>query len=239
MSLQQIAEKIGISKSFLQMILDRKRHLSIDKLSKVAKAFKMDRAEKNYFIFLACKNLVASPDMNEFFGDILSVMKAGKGLHYPSLEEELANQKIFESSLKMILRSLPRFKNYQDDPKWIQKQLSGKKYTLDEIKQALAENKEVPLHSNAPQGDFNPRAEFQRFKIGLRAAADMCEAPELYKPLQSYMCSHSFDAENEQKAFDLFVELRGKLKELSDQSKDPISVLFVSNNLFCVANKVD
>lgn len=237
MSLEVVADSIGISKSFFKMILDQERHISIDKLSGVARAFNMDRNERNYFIFLACKNLVEDPNMDEFFGNILRVLKAQKGADFHNFEEDLISRNVFESSLKMTLTSLKRFKDFQDDPQWVQKQLADKTISVEEIEKAQQELKAAAPAIENLQGRSVPTGHFLEMSVGLNLVAKACATPEIYKPVQFHMCSLSFDEENEKKAFQLFSEFQNKLKELSTQSQDPISVLFISNNMICVANK--
>lgn len=240
MSLEMIAKKIGISRSFLKMIMDKQRHISIDKLASVAKAFKMDRHEKNYFIFLACKALVKDSDTEDFFGNILRVLRAQEGAAFPTFEEEAVNDVVFADSLNMVLGSLKRFSSFQDNPKWMSQQLCDKGISIQKIGSARQALKEVDTKGDFVQGKSGPGDHsFQKGKVGLKMAASALETPEVFRPIQFYMCSLAFDLERERQAFQLFLDLRDKLKELSAQSVDPTSVLFISNNMFCVANKSD
>jgi hypothetical protein len=234
-SLEGVASRIGISKSFLKMVIDKERHLAVDKLTKVSKVFGMSADEKNYFIFLALKTIVNDKDMEDFFNNLLLTLKAQQGVRFPNIAEELRSIQTFESSLTMILSSLARFDSFKDDPEWVAKQLNNKKISPEEIQSALQKSSADKTFVNGQGPPSENR--WQPFKVGFKQMLDVVEDPYAFRPFQMYMCALAFDEANEAKAFELFLELREKLKALAAQSVNPNSVLFVNNGLACVAMK--
>ncbi|WP_413289681.1 TIGR02147 family protein [Bdellovibrio sp. HCB337] len=239
MSLQKIADKIGISKSFLKMVMDQQRHISVENMRKVAEAFNMDSRQKTYFYFLVLENLMTDKAMKSFFANLLSMIRSLEHLPLPDLNDLVKNDFVFDSSLHMIIKSLHRFPSFKNEANWVQQQLSVKGVKIHEIEQVLAQFSQSStvanefVHGQALTGTEG----FERYKIGLKLAAQATEDATTYKPLRFEMMSLSFDRDSEQKAFEAFNEFRNKLVELSKGTTSPNSVIFVSNNMFCVANE--
>jgi uncharacterized protein (TIGR02147 family) len=56
-SLQFCADKLNVSKTFVKLVLDKKRHFSIDTIPSLWELFKLDPKERLYFTFLFCKTI--------------------------------------------------------------------------------------------------------------------------------------------------------------------------------------
>ncbi|WP_374073665.1 TIGR02147 family protein [Bdellovibrio bacteriovorus] len=239
MSLEFLAKKIGISKSFLKMVLDGERHLSMDKLVSVVKAFEMSRDEKSFFIFLACKNMVDDKDMNSFFGNLLKILSTHKGAYFPTPEEIKVDRTVYASSLSMIIQTMRQLDGYQEDAVWIKKHLKDQKISLKEIQEVLANLKQNEVTNSRPQGVLYPTYDgFMRTRVGLKLASEVCAAPLTYRPLKSFMVTYTLDNESHDKAFEIFTEMHDKLEALEQRCKKPTMVLFASNNMFTVADTI-
>ncbi|MBO9667942.1 MAG: TIGR02147 family protein [Bdellovibrio sp.] len=70
-SFEFISSKIGTSRSYLKNIMDGRRHLSIDKISAVGKAFKLDKSEMDYFSVLVLKDICEEPLLKDLLKEIL------------------------------------------------------------------------------------------------------------------------------------------------------------------------
>lgn len=236
LSLEYLAKKIGISKSFLKMVLDGDRHISLDKLAAVAETFEMKRDEKNYFIFLACRNSVDDKEMGTFFDGILKTLATRKGSYFPNVEELRVNNAIFNSSLSMTMQNMRQLEGYQEDPAWIKKYLKDPKVTLKDIEQVLETFKKNDIAPGSVDAVLSPTDDFTVARVGLRLAADVVADPHKFKPMKYYMCAYRFDEEKQKKAFQLFTEFHEKLRQMNDECKKATMVVFVSDNIFTVAD---
>jgi uncharacterized protein (TIGR02147 family) len=70
-SFQIFAKKLGVSKSYLKMVVDKKRHISIDRVFAVSRYFKLSDIENQYFIFLFLMNTTKDKSARNFFNVIL------------------------------------------------------------------------------------------------------------------------------------------------------------------------
>jgi AraC-like DNA-binding protein len=233
-SLQSVADKIGISKSYLKMIMDQERHLSMEKISIFAKIFKFNNQEKNFFYFLYLENQIQDPELKTLFLNMQRLSPNISDFSSMEIAQQISNKITFKSALHMILSSIKRFSNFKKDSAWVARQLHDKTITDDEVTSALKDmenttNDFVQWHALTP--------DFSMYNIGLKMAEKSLGQPTVFKPCQFYMMSLSLDLESERIAFKEFVALKEKLIDLSNKAKDPSSVIYVSNNMFCVADK--
>ncbi|WII73932.1 TIGR02147 family protein [Bdellovibrio sp. 22V] len=237
MSLEFLAKKIGISKSFMKMVLDGERHLAIDKLANVAKAFELSRSEKSYFVFMACQNMMEDKEMSSFFEDILKILRIHQGAYFPSAEEIKVERSVYASALSMTIQTMRLLPEYQDDAHWIKEQLMDPKVTLKEIEEVLASLQKNEVAPENFQGVLYPSQDgFMRVRMGLKLAAEMCAAPKTFMPAKAFMCTYTLDDQTEKKAFEIFSDMHDRLEALEKNTKTPTMVLFASDTLFCVAD---
>lgn len=75
-SFQMMASKLGTTKSYLKLVIDKKRQISLEKVVPTCKLFKLSDFERQYFIFLYLKNTVQDQGVKIFFEHILKSYEA-------------------------------------------------------------------------------------------------------------------------------------------------------------------
>jgi len=69
-SYQSFANKFGTSKSYLKLVVDKKRHIHMDKISSLCDFFGFNSFEREFFLFLFLKNVSEDPWVRDFFTSI-------------------------------------------------------------------------------------------------------------------------------------------------------------------------
>ena len=67
---QSFANHAGTAKSYLKLVIEKERHVSLDKISVVSSFFKFSDFEKQCFTYLVIKNTCKDPEIETHF-DIL------------------------------------------------------------------------------------------------------------------------------------------------------------------------
>ncbi|QDK36365.1 TIGR02147 family protein [Bdellovibrio sp. NC01] len=237
-TLQLIAEEIGISKSFFKMVMDQERHLSLDKLSGAAKAFRMGKDEKNYFVFLACKNTVDDKDMTYFFDTLLKIISGQKGASFPSADQIKVDEAVFNNSLNTIVQTMSQLEGYQKDPEWIQAQLRNQNISKADVAKSLKTLKD----SDVPEGHVETAAtteeSFARGRVGLKLASEAFGEPATYRPIRYFNMTYAVDEASRKELFKLFSDFHDKAEALGKKSKSPTSIVYSSCSMFTVADTV-
>ena len=66
-SLQFCANQLGVSKSYVKLVFDRKRHITLQSLPLYTKLFKLTAKEKMYLSFLFCSTLATNEVLRKHF----------------------------------------------------------------------------------------------------------------------------------------------------------------------------
>jgi uncharacterized protein (TIGR02147 family) len=74
-SVNACARKAGISKSLLQFVFKKERHLSLDRIPLMARTLKLTSDETSFLCFLACKNVSRSPEIKDLFDSMLNRLR--------------------------------------------------------------------------------------------------------------------------------------------------------------------
>lgn len=256
-SFENIARKIKTTKSYLKLIADKKRHTSIEKVMPLCDLFELNDFEKQFFIFLFLKNTAKNPEIKEFFASILCSYAASKKFIDPVTKNQAAlewsdEQKyIYRNWIYMAIPNLVRREDYQHDVKWIQNKLgSPKVLSIESIKNclnSLIENGRLyqsngTWQMNLPGNIDHLRPtdveEFQRFKTGLSRtslALDFKGKSNLHRPSRFQMYCIGITEIEQKELVQIYDELDRKLVELTAKCSNPERIMFVSNNIFSVA----
>lgn len=251
-SLESMARRIGVSKSFFRFVLIGKRHLMLDILPKISKAFGLERAEYQALIYMVCRDTCRDKEASDFFQNILAGMKDKGVLSY--LKENLETDKsdgLFGNWLSMVIHSLAKQSKFKADVEWIKSRLANKNITSEKINEALNYLIESKSLVRDKQGHwktagfvFNkPEANvldgFKIYQVGLSAMKPVTEMPELYRPVSFHMMTLSFDEKNVARTGEILSECRNALIALSQETKDPTHVVFLSLNSACLAKPAE
>lgn len=144
-SYQHFANKIKSSKSYLKLVVEKKRHISLNKIIRISEYFKLSDFEKQYFIFLFLKCTVKDDEIKEFFDTILAQYSGSYSqdevhrsdqLKQSSPEktieknnntiQQVANNNfIFRSWINLAIMGLARLPGYKHEADWIHEMLGG------------------------------------------------------------------------------------------------------------------
>lgn len=255
-SFQLISSKLGTTKSYLKLVVDKKRQISLEKVVPICKLFKLTDFELQYFIFLYLKNIVKDQVVKTFFEHILKSYRAYE--REPPRHESSTVVKddinyLFRNWVSMAIMGLADFHNYEHTPEWIQKMLGGPQIiSLLQVRRSmdmLVEKKFLIREKSAwrPQtnrfvSDLEPFdiEDFQRFKIGLNRAAlslDYVGKSMLHRPSRYQMHYLTLDEQSLEKVMKLYDQFEKKIIKISHQVEKANRVVFVSNNIFCVSEE--
>lgn len=247
-SLESMARKVGISKTYLRYILAGKRHSTLDLVPKLAKAMRLERSEHQALIYMVCRDTCQDQEAHSFFKDVLA------NLAHPVFKGDLKelfdrdnSQPVFKTSLAMVIHSLSKQKGFRPEVNWIRHRLNADHFTNDEIQSCV--NRLVKTQSivQSDDGRWKPAAfaygtpgtsaldGYRVYQVGLKVMESVTETPERYKPITFQMMSLSFDDENLDQVVPLVHACRDSLIKLSQTTKDPSYVVFVSLNTACLA----
>lgn len=242
-SLQSCAKRAKISKSLLQFLLQKKRHISLDKIPDIARCLKLNLDEE-YFVYLQlCKNSSRNPVVQAHFEKIMDRIRH----EYVVLDEELTafssdNEKpLYLNSLLMILRSLVRLPDFQEDAKWIAANAHIPWADEGQIQSALDELEKKGFATRDSAGRLQPKEETlwrpdpydptgqSVSTVSAETVARFMKFPQLYRPSVYSTSSLSFDEENLLAVEKLMIEMHHKLMALSAASKRPTAVAYIGN----------
>lgn len=253
-SYQHVANRLGTTKSYLKLVVDKKRQMSLNKVIPLCEYFKLSDFERQYFIFLYMKNTVKNAEIREFFNSILHSYLAFNRIKshiQPSISQKASQTYVFRNWIVMAILSLARFGNYRHEAEWIQSKLGGPDIiSLDEIKLAMAQvEKEKSIVSTAKGwarseevfvSPVNPSdiEDNQRFKIGLGRAAtaiDWKGKSGLHRPNRFQMYAIDLAEPEVKELINLCDEFEEKIVALAKKTKNPQKVMFISNNVFSIS----
>lgn len=252
-TLQACATRSGLSKSHIQFLLKKERHITLDKFPTLAKTLKIN-SEEEYFVYLMiCKNSSKNMTVQNHFEDIMKrirhqnikVETTGKTTEKTTHEHN--SGEIYKDGISMLLKSLVRLDSFVEDPAWIKNTLDIESLSIEKINILLKHLEEIKAVKRGPTGKFfatdhnifrpdpyDPNG----FDIYSRAAefvASLMKKPHKYSPSVYSSMSLAMDEENLLKTEKLMIETHHKLCELAKSSKSPTSVAFIGNFFMTVA----
>lgn len=245
---QYCATKLGTNKVYLKHVIERRRHITLEKLPAIAKLFRLTDFELQYFVFLFLKNTTANKSISGYFESILFSLRQRKryaGEYSGRTQAPVESEILFTSWLSMVVHSLARFPDFKPDPIWISEKLSSSKATPDAIRPVLKRllDHKMIIEENGKYrpGEFVFREanyfdldQFKIYRVGLAKALDALDHIADVHPRHFHMMSVGLDEPNAEKAIELMKNLRDQIITLSKTTQTPTKVFFVSNNFFAV-----
>lgn len=250
-SFQYCAQKLSTSRSYLKLVVDKKRHVSMDKLSQICNLFKIEDLEKRYLLILFLKNTSSEKSLLKTFTDILTTMKHdfNRDVDYKKHISDSKELIIYQGWLRLALHSLVRIKDFKMDPKWIWEVLKKPKYvsveniqeTLDEmieekliIKDDKSERWEPSEFITSTPSSFSLKP-FDSFKIGLERTLELIDDIDNHKPRNFNMLLLALsDGEIERLHKKLF-ELRDFAISISKSAEPKKNVVLANFNFATLA----
>lgn len=257
-SYQMFAMKTKTAKSYLKLVTEKKRHISVDKVFRVCDFFDLNDFEKQYFLFLFLRDVSKEAEARAFFQTVLSAFKAHGTRRTKTAELHSITSSLKDSSLVMrnwialAILGLAKFKNFDPDPHWIQEKLGGAKVlNLGEIRQTLKELEEhqflvwqegklkraddVKFFDDLP---FDVEG-YEQFQTGLHRtslALKLRGKTTVHRPNRHQLYCLSLSRENLKELTRLYDEFETKFRELSQKPQEQEVLAFISNNVFALSN---
>ncbi len=251
LSLQACAQRSGLSKSHLQFLFKKERHITLDKFPGLAKALKLTSEEEYFTYLMICKNSSQNEYVKTHFENIMRRIRN----QYVSIELEdpisTSNQSIekelYEDILYMILQSMVRLEDFKEDSKWIIESLPLEDLTEEKVISGLRFLEKVGAIERNKNGKlvakeylvFRPDPyDPKGFNVYTKAAeytADLMQNPYKYSPSVYSSMALAMDEENLSKAEKLMIETHHRLCHLAQDSKKPTATIYIANFLITMA----
>jgi len=248
-SLLACSKRSKISKSLLQFLFLKKRHISLDKFPDLAKTLKLTSDEEYFVYLLICKNSNSNPTIKNHFEQILSRIRHSYvqvDNSAPPLETK-SSKSLYQNYLLMVLQALTRLEGFQENTKWILENLNIKNLNAETIEKCLEElEKENYLHRDennkltAPEktlwkpDPFDPSG-FSVYQRAAESIAELLKHAEIYKPAVYMAMTLSMDEKNLLAAEKYMIEVHHQLNKFAKDSVNPTSVVYSGNFLLTLA----
>lgn len=248
-SLQNCAKRSELSKSLLQFLFTKQRHISLDRLPALAKTLKLTPDEE-YFVYLkVCRDASQNPTIQQHFESILDKVRhqyITTTIQGP-VQAGPSEKSLYQNHMLQVLRTLARLDGFKEDPKWILEQLFIKGVTEKEITSTLKELEELGyLYRDqdsklvaTPETVWRPDPyDPTGMNVYTRAAASIAELmkyPASFRPSVYMEMSLAFDEENLLKAEKFMIEVHHRLSAMAAESKNPTAAAHIGNFFLTLA----
>jgi uncharacterized protein (TIGR02147 family) len=248
-SLLACSQRSKISKSFLQFLFLKKRHISLDKFPALAKTLKLNSEEEYFVYLLICKNSSTNPTIQNHFELILSRIRHSV-VEVPSSAPPLSTKSeksLYQNYLLMVLQTLTRLEGFQEDPEWIKEKLNIKNLDQKRIENSLADlekknylfrdiNKKLKADPTTlwRPDPFDPSG-YSVYRHAAESIAELLKHAEIYKPAVYMAMSLAMDEKNLIAAEKYMIEVHHKLNDFAKASVQPTSVVYIGNFLLTLA----
>ncbi len=154
-SYEYCAKRLKTTRGYLSLVLKKKRHISPDRITQLAKLFEFTRFEKQYFIFLVFRALTKDPELIEYFDASLDALRFRQDAVTPAPAEssDLSLTSVYSRMLGCWSVD-PRFRG---DPAWQQQNLRrALRPGVEPLAKALAEAQHRGFVVRQKDGSFRP-----------------------------------------------------------------------------------
>jgi uncharacterized protein (TIGR02147 family) len=252
-SLEYIAKRISITKGFLNLVMKKKRHLSVDSIFKVTNFFKLNQLEFQFLFFQILFHTTKEKEAKTYFQSIVKSYKfyfkktKGADISAPPHQLELDEKTLVNQDwVAAAIHSLSDFKGFKMDPDWIHERLGGDlvlsrsqavegikkvQYLIDEGRIALGKDDLKDVHP----ADIN---DHRRFITGLRRvekAIDLRGKTALHRPSRYQLYTLSLSEEEIRKVIGLYEKFEKDILEIASQSTKRDRLILLSNNIIPIS----
>jgi uncharacterized protein (TIGR02147 family) len=247
--------KIGVTKSYLKLVIDKKSHVRFDKIFAISDFFKLTEFERQYIAFLVLENTTKTKDGRAFFKSILKSYalrkKKNAPISTPSKLQDNCRDWVRLAILELVWR-----KDYKQEVDWIQQILGGASIvSASQIKNALQglvqdgflflqagkwQTKNFANYERAePWDDEAGQAMVREGLSRALLAVENLSRSELHNPCRYHQYCLGLSQKNVQKLMDMMDEFEEKIKTLGAEIQTVDRVVFISNNSFCISKITD
>lgn len=251
-SYQYCALKLDVSSSYLKLVFNKTRHISLEKLSELSEFFGLDLFEKQWithlFLYTTCEDLELKKYFKTVVASCLAYQSQSRDKTDTAFEKKFENQ-IFSNWLLMTIYNFVDVVDFTWNADWIFDRLvqleNVKKSDISDAMKKLLDLNFLTLESqnkikknlSNDQKHIYPwdLEDFSRFKLGQYksvGAVDLLLKGEMPSPGRFQMAAFHVNDEDALKICQMYDELENEIRKISLASKNPSRVLMSSNNLF-------
>lgn len=244
-SFQWLGNKLEVSKTFVKLLLSKKRHIDLERVPQLSQVFKLTREEENYLTLLICKGRTEKTKIGDFFKVALSAMESH--FRYPSPVAASSGPGVYDffySPLAVVIHALSEAKGFEPSVEWIKERISLPNTSEADIHNALTSllkfgfiyksregwRKREYIFSSPVAGDIDGA---RIFVNTLSRVGSWMAEPEKVRPNNYYLMAIPCDEKGLQEVKTEFMKLRDRLIEISQRSQPVENVLFLANCLLC------
>lgn len=248
-SLQACASRAKISKSLLQFIFTKKRHIGLDKIPGLAKSLKLTSDEEYFVCLMVCKSVSRNAEIQSHFEGILNRLRHQyvKVAAAEPVNSRSNDKRLYESHLMMNMQTLIRLPDFQEDIGWIRRALQIPdldetviRAVLDElVRSGFVERGEDGRLVANPESLWRPDpfdpSGHSVYRAAAQSVADLLTTKGAFRPSVYMSMSLAMDEKNLLEAEKFMIEVHHKLFALSKASVHPTAVAFIGNFMLTVA----
>jgi uncharacterized protein (TIGR02147 family) len=242
-SFSYCATKLNTSTPYLKHVMSGKRHIGIDKISKLKDLFGLNSFEARYLLFLFLFETGNDPDLKTYFYDTLRVLRGQESTlaALETLKPQEGSPRRLGNWLPMAIHELPRVSGFKNDSRWISDHLVDKPSEPD-VEEALnllledGDLVETEKGLERVEREHTPNPEgfesFQLYKVALTKSAEVIDALPRHKDAQFYSGCLAVDEAGLRRMFDTLDQFAKELRTVSNSCPSPTRVVMLSFNLF-------
>ena len=256
-SYQYCAIKLDVSRSYLKLVFNKDRHISLDKLSALSDFFKISLFERQWVTHLFLLNTCSNVEMRQYFKTVVDSFLSSQSRDRENVDQFLdtkSQNSIFTNWLMMVIYNMIGTVDFKWDSDWIFNkvikleniQLSDVELTMKglislKLVEVLADGAVEKKRSTDPS-HVNPWdvEEFSRFKLGhvkSIQAVELLLRGKMPSPGRFQMAAFHVNEDDILAICKLYDDLEVKIRDIALASKQPTRVLMSSNSLFSLTQK--
>jgi hypothetical protein len=235
---QLLARKTRTNTSYFKHVFDERRHISLDKISIISKAFELTPPELRIFTVMVVRELVTDLETREYFAEVLAALQSqttNLAGFIKQSEGKFVVSSVLTDWLSTAIAEMSRFKDFKNSITWIKHRLiDGEKITEKEIRLALDKN-ETQGHSGEKSyylaNAFTPES-FLSFRPAFEKTWEVLGDPARYRACQFTVGTFAVNSEDQKRIFQLFTKFRDEALEIGAKSRNPVALLSLTGGLF-------
>ena len=254
-SFQSFASKTKLSKSYLKMVIDKKRHISLDNIPILANYFNLNNRTKQLMMIKLMLLNTKSPDVENYFKSIYKSMLVQKQQTKKTILSEKKDSLQYKLT-DMAILDIVRSPKLEKTDKWIQEMLGGSDIiSIKEVRSSLNSLIKNEFIFKDKNGYFQSNVEtvfsdpsvwdddgWSRFQLGLERAhlsLEFVGKTDLHNPCRYHMYSVGLSKKNIKVVTQLYDELKEKIEYLAEEKQDIEKIMFISNNIFSISHMLE
>jgi len=228
-SYEYYARRSGLSKSFLILLFQKKRHLSLNKITKLALAFGLSEFEVAYLALMVCVAQIKDSETKKRFEKMRQSLKFEHAMLNDSWKPRHSDTSTIAGLLPVLLEPILQARTFKNAESIYNKLTPAfKECGIEEITKVIKQNKTQShgLTQDVVINPLNPLA-FQEFVSAHQVLSQAAAKANEHQPC-SFMLTPLLLNEDTQK--DLFAEIKrhqNAVLALRNKTKDPTKLSLV------------